>query len=727
MGTRKSDNNTQVLSKGFFTAVVLALILSACGGSDGGGNRSAAKIPKKVVNPWAGIDSGSLPMGGGEVVTDQVRVLEFNDDWAIRYDGSDGEGGEELCRRELIVGDSSEYYYEVCISLEDDPYHVLIPNNALVWHPMMFDRFATDLTCYKYDKDASRGMPEAECFEGIDGVTCEAGLVNGDKALVCSDDWAVVVNGDDDDTKTVCRVHLSDHSGRCLGAPKRGVEDGDLILPMQMTGWEGYRSHRDNPQQFGVGDVMQLQTPQELPAGAELTYTSEDEAVCFVDSDGSDGGMGGGVIIEDAVAPAICRISLTIEAEGYADRVLFANLPILKPNDVAWGNYDRPNNYFYPGEVLTAEAVTSSDPASTENRYRSLDQSICTVDSETGEVTAVAVGECTVRLTAKAWDYLDVVIDKHIPVNSPEPLDENIQIDWAAFDALNDNTAVVGVAAVTLAAPEVSDNSLAVAISHVSGDCEYVATDRTLTFSDTTECVLAVTASKGRGYDDKVEEFRITPSNGTLTVSWSGYGSGAMFGSDAPALNPPSVTPTLEDVVYSYAADGGGCRVDEESGRLTIVGADVADQRSCRVTLTASRSGYDSDEVEQIVAIAKKALADLVIPDGPYGGVASSALGNGETIAMVHPPVSDEGDIAYASDDEAICTVDASGTVTPVAVGTCTIRAHTVSADNNYADSAPVVVQRIHVIAGSSSAGSWGSNPYGASPECSVPLNGYQF
>ena len=101
--------------------------------------------------------------------------------------------------------------------------------------------------------------------------------MGGDKALKCSDNWAVTVNGEDDDTKTLCRVHVETGEGRCLDAPKEGIEDEALVLTMQMTDWEGYRSHQDNPQQFAPGDSAEALVPQDTPAGATLTYRSADE------------------------------------------------------------------------------------------------------------------------------------------------------------------------------------------------------------------------------------------------------------------------------------------------------------------------------------------------------------------------------------------------------------------------------------------------------------------
>ena len=699
-------------------AFLLSLILAACGGSDGGGGGGdPAETPKKMVDPWDGIDSGNLDE---TVVTDQVRLLEFSDDSAIRYDGSENDGSEEICRRERREdGDGNGIFYEVCMPLEDDPYFVVLPNNAFVWHPLMLERFGTELTCYEYAEGAARGGA-GDCDDILsfiggnndDGFDCQAGLVNGDKALVCSDDWAVVVNGDENDSKTVCRVHLSDNSGRCLGAPKQGVEDAELILPMQKTSWDGYRSNRDNNRQFGVGDAGGVLTPQDLPAGAELSYASADEGTCSVDNDASDGVFGTVMIVPGVTAPAQCRIFLKVEAKGVADRILFVDLDILKENDAAWADYIRANNYFYPGESLQAEAVTSGESASTQNVYESLDESVCTVDSQSGEVTAVAAGGCTVRLTATAVGYLDKIIEKVIPVDALKSLDERVVVTWPAFTALDDSTNVVGAAAVRLSGPVVSDSSLGIAVSHVSGDCQYAAGE--LSFMDTTECVLAVTVSGGRGYRDKVENFQFTPGVGTFALTWAGYGANAAtYGDDALNPDAPDVAPVLSDVNYAYSADGAGCEVDAGSGALTIVAADA-----CTVTLTATRSGYSEVEVERIVTIAGKKLI-LTPPPVPYGGVGSIAI-DGGALAIVNPPESDEGVVTYTSGDETICTVSAGGAVEPVAAGTCSVSAYLVGS-GNYADSDPVSLGEIEIIAGAvPTAGSWGSNPYGASPQVKV-------
>ena len=626
----------------FLSTLILGLFLAACGGDDGG-NGPSGKAPEKIVDPWKGVGGGVLPEGEG-AITDSVRVLEFADGMTVSYDGSDAGGEEEVCRRER----DGNRWHEVCMPLEDQPYFVALESLAFVWHPLLFERFATELVCRAWEEGDEVKLP-ADCaailprFGGED-FRCEAGVVNGDKALKCSDDWAVTVNGDTDDTKTVCRVHIGQGSGRCLGAPVEGVPDGELIRRMQRTGWDGYRSGQDNPRQFAPGEAFPAVFPLDLPAGARLSYRSKDEEICTVDNDDQDKGIGGGVIMEDVVPPAVCRIVLKVRAEGYADRVLIARLPILKSNDTAWADYTPLADGFYPGDTLAAGAVSSTDPASPDLKYTSADESVCTVDVATGEITAVTGGECTVTLTATAEDYLDAIIDRSVTVSA---LAQFTDIVWNFPD-----TAVVGVDSAAIDAPvvkdadgnDVTDSNLAVTVARKSGDCAWDNSNSVVSFSGTAECVVEVTASGVRGYADYAKEFAVTPTEGDMTLVWDGYANNnvATFGTDAPALVDPVTTPADLGAGYSYAANGGGCEVDAVSGALTLSGADVAGQ-DCRVTLTAVAEGYLDSSMEVTVVINKGSQSLSVT--NPYGTAAG--VGNGETLEIVNPPMGGHGNVYY--------------------------------------------------------------------------------
>ena len=671
---------------GFLFTLVLSLSLINCGGSDDGNGGNPVKPAEKVFNPWAGVGTGAPT----EEVSERVRELTFADGMIVSYDGSAEDGSEQLCRRQQ----SEDMWYQVCMPLVDDPYFVPLESNALVWHPLMFKRFATELVCSSWPEPeegealtVTNGNCDAAFFEkmGGEGFSCKAGPVGGDKALVCSDHWAVSANGREEDTKTLCRVHTESGSGRCLGARKPGMEsDASLVLEMQRTVWSGYGSLRDNPEQFAPGDVGQLIVPQDVPPGAGFVYASEDESLCRVDDDSRDGGAGTVMIAAGATAPGSCKIFLTIEAPGYADRVLFVELPILVESDAAWADYIRSNNYFYPGESLEAGAVSSSDPAATENRFESPDESVCTVDSETGAVTAVAPGECVIRLIAEASGYLDTVIDKTLPVDALS--EGEWTITWADFPT----DAVVGVDTATLNPPQLVDEENAqvteanISIASDSETCIYHA--GVLSFADTEECAVTVTARTTREYAPYRQTFRVTPGEGSFTLSWTGYigNNTATLGEAAPTLVAPSIAPALDGVAYAWAADGDGCEVEETTGVLSLLGA-----QDCRVTLTASRSGYGNQEVSHEVIIAKISQGDLEPPDHPYGGVLS--LGVGKSVNLVEEPWDGEGNPLYSSTDETVCTVDGDGTIMGVAVGTCTIQ-FAWTGDEYYAPTDPQVL-----------------------------------
>ena len=701
--------------------LIFTIVLTACGGGGGGsssGGNSRKAVPKApaetVMDPWKEAGSATLAQESDA----NLRVLDFSDGLSVIYDGSAESGDERVCRRQLVEGQ----YYEVCMDLADDPYYVAPGVNSLVWHPLMFDRFATELTCFIYGRRAGRdSSPEdVDCASdvypelGEEGFTCEAGLVNGDKALRCSDDWAVAVNGADTQTKSVCRVLLADNTGLCLGVPGLGVDDGeDLILEMQQTSWDGYRSVQDNSEQFAPGDTAPALIAQHLPAGSILEYTSADESICIV-----DGELGIVRILRDVVAPQVCRIEMRVTAEGFTERLLFAELPILKANAAAWRDYIRRNNYFYPGEMLEAGAVLSSDPAVVETLYQSLDESICTVDAQDGTVRAVAAGECGVRLTASAENYLDVVIERSVPVDALMEYEESITATWADFPT----SAVVGVDTAALNLPTVEGvQGLSASVSYVSGECSYDESSRIISFMGTRECVLAVTISGRRNHADRVVEFRISPTTGEVPVTWAGYANnnGATYGADAPVLVEPLLKWELTGVTYAYSATGGGCRVDAQSGALTIEGADRADPLiNCVVTLTVSHTDYTDTVIEQTVTIAKQTQGALSVSSASYGLLVSLRAGQtpAETQSIVNTPGGrGVGNIVYSGPaDTSICTVDENtGMVTAgSSVGDCVIKA-TWSGDDNTTFSAEATLGAIKIVAAANAAiPVWNSSPY---------------
>ena len=721
------------------TTLVIGLALSACGGDDGGGG--SGKKPQatpKIVNPWEGISPEAL----SDQVNAQYRALSFSDGMLVSYNGGENPGdAEAVCRREQ--GEDG-VHHEVCMNLEDEPYFIAPENFSVgIWHPLMFDRFATDLSCKSWSLDENGDEVASsvvnDCFDvlasmGGDQFNCEAGLVNGDKALRCTDDWAVVVNGDEDESKTVCRVHLSNNTGRCLGAPKAEVADANLILEMQRTTWEGYRSDQDNSEQFGVGDTATPLFPQDMPAGARLTYTSEDEAVCRVDTDDSDGGFGSVTVAPNALAPTSCRIFVRVEAEGFAERVLFVEIPILKANDLEWEDYRRSNNYFYPGERLVARAASSTDPESTDNEYVSLTSEFCSVDENTGDIHAIAPGDCLIELTGIAEGYLDRIIQKNIRVDAPR--DVFVDIAWADFDALPD-TFKAGDMTAALSNPPVAQKmdpdtqaNIDVAAANVEisiasandENCTWDADAKKISFINADPCVMEVSArgiADERGAAIFSKQFMITPGLGELeAVAGLAYASGAIYAGEAPALMVPTAPAGAS---FAYSASGGGCEVDADSGALTILAADrAADENngieaiSCMVTATASKDGYEDKISDPItVGIAKADNVTLTAWENPYpvGTIAHDEI---LVLSPADMPTDGQGSLSYSATGS--CTVEASiGEVTAAASGTdaCVVKVKW-SGDDNYAQSNEVTLATIEVSAAGNNHTDpvWDNAPY---------------
>ena len=705
----------------FLVTFVLLLIFAACGGDDGGGGGTTS-TPKEVFDPWKGVGAATLPEGDG-VVTESVRVLQFGDGMTVSYDGSDAMGSEEVCRRQQ----DETTWYEVCMPLEDDPTFIAPASNAFVWHPLLFERFSTELVCRSWMEGEAKNTVECDgvlSHFGDEDFRCEAGVVNGDRALRCSDEWAVVVNGDTDDTKTICRVHTSNGQGRCLAAPKtrmvEGVEEAvpneELILNMQRSSWSGYRSGQDNNRQFAQGESVQIAVPQDLPVGAMLSYYSRDEEICTVDNDGTDGGMGDVTIMEGLNLPTTCKIILKIEATGFADRVLFAELPVLKANDTSWADYALNNDVLYPGESVAAGAVSSTDPTVATVEYGTADESICTID-ENGAITAVASGECSVSLTARAVDYLDKVIDKSVMVTAPNQFSD---IAWSF-----PGTAVVGTDTAAIDAPvvkdadgnDVTDAGLTVTIAHSSGDCAYDGSTSVLSFSDLTECVVSISASGVRGYAEYNKDFSVTPTEGDMGLTWNGYTGSATFGAPAPGLSDPTTNPADLGAEYSYSASGGACEVDAATGALTLLGATGgANALTCEVVLSATRSGYADVITDPASVTIAKGPQELTAPTNPYGSAAS--VKDGEMLEIVNPPMGGHGPPEYdvVSGD---CTVDsATGTITATASGStaCQVQVKWTGDDNYMASGFVNLGSAIDIASGTQTAPVWTTGHYANAP-----------
>ena len=587
------------------------------------------------MDPWK--DAGEAEIPADETFTDDVRVLQFEDGMRISYDRTYPQD-EEICRERVV----ETHHYKVCLLLKQQEY---VPaESSFLWKFLMLESYNGQVDCVI---DSIYADCDTEVFPVFGGGEnfCRSGVLNGDKALLCEDDWAVVVNGEEEESKSVCRVHIGTGTGRCLGAPKtRTVTDdgGDeveelvpaeeLILEMQQSSWQGYHSEHINSEQVLEGEDLAADVVIKLPTDAQLDYQSLDESICTVDNDDSDGSLGT-ISILSGNAPDVCEVLLTISAPDFVDRVILAKIAVVQANDTAWIGY-LSNPVFYVGEKRTPQAPTST-PASVALVYRTQDESICTVDESTGEVTGVASGECVVILNSSQDDYLEIEIES-APL-SVTPAQSFTDFTWASFPSSGTVGVDINLSSNLPISQPAADTY---EISIVSGDCVWNDSNKTLSFQNTSVCTVRAVAHK-RGYEPETLELAITPVLGTLAITWNPATAGAV----GVELLLDAVTGAPASAVIAYAVKNAGttgCSFKGSSGAdvrtLVFTGTGV-----CTVTASVSLTGYNpwtSSDVE--VNVSAGALGNIswgrftgTLKVGGARKIPSSASGTGLSGATV--------------------------------------------------------------------------------------------
>ncbi len=589
-------NNINYLFKSILRIIIILLLFSmniSCGG--GGGNNIS-----EAASPWE--SAGEVFVPDGNAIEERVRSIEFEDGLIISYDGTDN-NDEEVCRKQQ----EGERIFSICMGLDLQVSSISTEELALNNNDIFNENSSVDISC-KIDNITADC--NTDVFPSIgNNFECEFGVVNGDKALKCSDDWAVVVNGEESESKTICRVHLSDNSGYCLGAPKQD-EDGkdippkELILKMQKTSWDGYKNlNVANHNQLLPGANINPQDLNAAPNDIKLSYKSLDESICTVDNDENNNGSKGNLSIDNGINnfPSICKIILTIQSEGYVDRVIETEVEVVRENDTNWLGYDTSSN-FYVGEDRIAIGTTGSVSPLTLS-YKSLDESICTVDKNTGVVTAVSARECKIRLEIKSQGFLDLEIERNITILNIQQFQSII---WNDFPA----SAIVGVETGILSSPvslPAADNYI-INVSTMEV-CSWDYTKKVLSFSFTTSCIVTVTAQK-RGYDNFVQSFSVAPSLGTQQgLDWNPMGAGEV----GVSLVLEKVSGTTGDVkIYYTVVDKGNteCEFSQGTEELTRT-LTFKDAGTCQVKATIKKRGYTDGNLEGSIIVSKGTLGTI--------------------------------------------------------------------------------------------------------------------
>ena len=105
-------------------------------------------------------------------------------------------------------------------------------------------------------------------------------------------------------------------------------------------------------------------------------------------------------------------------------------------------------------------------------------------------------------------------------------------------------------------------------IAKKSGDCSWNDSSDTLSFTNTTECVLTVTTTKV-GYNPLSKDFNITPVAGDIkSLKWVAFPSSGVVGTPITGIADPVSVPAADS--YDIAKKSGDCSWNDSSDTLSF-------------------------------------------------------------------------------------------------------------------------------------------------------------
>ena len=373
---------------------------------------------------------------------------------------------------------------------------------------------------------------------------------------------------------------------------------------MQQSSWGGYRSDNIDPAQVLESESLTRQEVLKAPTGAELAYKSLDTSVCTVDEEGS-------VTLLAGAAPDTCAVSLTISADNFVDRVITAEVEVVRPNGTAWTGYDVSD--LYVGERRLAEPFAGA-PASATLVYRSLDEGVCTVDENSGDVTGVAIGDCVVALNSSRDGFLEVEIEQMLTV---APGGRAFAIAWTPASS--------GVVGVELTLDSVSGAPVDAVIEYAvknagTTGCAFKGNsgtdERKLIFATAGTCTVTASASLA-GYENWISsDHAITVLEGALgNITWGSFTGTLEVGGSAKAPSAATGTGLTGGATVEYALKSGSeanCKLtDDDTGEVTAKAVDLSSTKTCTVVGTASRDGYAPTTGEISINLSPGTLGDV--------------------------------------------------------------------------------------------------------------------
>ena len=219
------------------------------------------------------------------------------------------------------------------------------------------------------------------------------------------------------------------------------------------------------------------------------------------------------------------------------------------------------------------------------------------------------------------------------------PISGTIQsLSWAAFPS----SGVVGMAITGIAAPVSVPAADRYSIAKKSGACSWYDPNDTLSFTNTTECIITVTTTKA-GYNPFSKDFSITPSAGTIqSLAWTAFPSSGVVGTAITAIADPVSVPSANS--YDIAKKSGDCAWDDVNNDLSFTNT-----TECVLTVTTTKTGFNPFSKDFRLTPTAGTIQSLAWTAFPSSGVVGTAIT--AIAAPVSVPAADDYTIAKKSGD----------------------------------------------------------------------------
>lgn len=377
---------------------------------------------------------------------------------------------------------------------------------------------------------------------------------------------------------------------------------------------------------LSVGQTAQI-NGSTVPGGATITYVSDNEAVATVSPTG----------LIMAVCNGSANITITASKACCNDAVQTITVTVNKCDMILTVD---PVGALKVGQ--TAQINSTTNPGGASITYVSDNPAVASV-SGTGLITAVCNGSASITVTASkaccndAVQTITVTVNKGEMTLTVEPVEEFAVGQTAQINA----TTVPGGAAFTYS----SDNPAVATVSQTGLITAVCNGSANITVTATRDC-----------YNSVFQVIPITVSKGTMSLTVEPVGS-LSVGRSAQI----SAGTVPGGAAFSYGSDNPAVATVSDTGLLTAVCAG-----SANITVTATRNCYENAVQVIAVTVAPGEISLTVSPLDVNLGV------NGQQ-QLTFNAVPDGVTYSFASNDEAVATVDASGLITAKALGSANI------------------------------------------------------